>query len=232
MNMGQILEGKEALTHYKKGLELLMREKENAKDEQERKSMVERIVSGLSAMVEIYMTDECFDENAESECQRLLTEALLLDPINTEALQLMASFKISQQNYEEALNYLIRSKNTWIDKAVEDMPSYEFRTQCAKLCLELEQWETASDVLDLLLEEFDENAEVWYLAGFAYSFYEAEAALECLTKSRELLVSQNIQNPQILEQVDTCLSKVNQLLAEQNQNPVSGEVDKNKMDTE
>jgi len=233
MNMGQILEGKESLAHYQKGLEMLTREKDNAQDEEERQCIVERIVSGLSAMVEIYMTDECFDENAESECQRLLTEALRLDPTNTEALQLMASFKISQQNTEEALKYLLMSKDTWINNDVEEMPSYEFRTQCAKLCLELEQWETASDILDLLLEEYDGNAEIWYLSGFAYSFYDAEAALDCLTKSRQLLVNQNCQNPQILEQVDTCLRKVNQLLAEQNPNPFpKGEADKNKMDTE
>jgi len=236
MNMGQILEGKEALAHYQKGLQLLMEEKQSAQDEEEIQALVERIVSGLGAMVEIYMTDECFDEQAEPECQRLLSEALLLDPNNTEALQLMASFKISQQNPEEALKYLLLSRDTWINKEGEDMPSYEFRTQCAKYFIELQQWETAGDILDSLLEEFDQNAEVWYLAGFAYSFCDAETALDCLTKARQLLVKENCENPQIFEQVDSCLQKVNQLLAEKNEDPSSpceeGGDSKNKMDTE
>jgi len=230
MNMGQILEGKEALRHYEKGLELLMRDKDNAKDEEERQSIVERIVSGLGAMVEIYMTDECFDDNAEPECQRLLSEALRLDPSNPEPLQLMASFKISQQNMEEALKYLIMSKDAWINRDVENMPAYEFRTQTAKLFIELQQMEPATEILDLLLEEYDDNAEIWYLSGYACSFYDPEAALECLTKARKKLVKQNCTDPHIFEQVDTCLQKVNQMLASETQNPQ--EIDKSKMDTE
>jgi len=230
MNMGQILYGKESLRHYEKGLELLMRDKDNSKDEEERQSIVEQIVSGLGAMVEIYMTDECFDDNAEPECDRLLSEALRLDPSNPEPLQLMASFKISQQNPEEALKYLILSKDTWINRDVENMPSYEFRIQTAKLFIELQQMEPASEVLDLLLEEYDDNAEIWYLAGYAYSFYDPEAALDCLTRARKKLVKQNCADPQIFEQVDTCLHKVNQMLAPETQNPQ--EIDKSKMDTE
>jgi len=117
------------------------------------------------------------------------------------------------------------------------MPSYEFRTQTAKLFIELEQWDPASEILDLLLEEYDSNPEIWYLSGYAASFIDAESAQECLTKAREMLVKSNCTNPDIFEQVDTCLSKVNKILEQEsnnsNSNPQDTAVsDTNKMDTE
>lgn len=51
-----------------------------------------------------------------------MNEALKVDPNNAETLQLMASFKISQQKPDEALQWLIRSYETWkglIEKANE-----------------------------------------------------------------------------------------------------------------
>ena len=53
------------------------------------------------------------DDNAESECQNILNEALKVDPNNAETLQVMASFKISQQKPDEALQWLTRSYETW-----------------------------------------------------------------------------------------------------------------------
>lgn len=49
-----------------------------------------------------------------------MNEALKVDPNNCETLQVMASFKISQQKPDEALHYLTRSYETWkslIEKA-------------------------------------------------------------------------------------------------------------------
>ncbi len=51
-----------------------------------------------------------------------MNEALKVDPNNAETLQLMASFKISQQKPDEALQWLTRSYETWkglIEKANE-----------------------------------------------------------------------------------------------------------------
>jgi len=229
MNMGQILEGQDSLKHYHKGIQLLRKETERTMDEEERKTITERIVSGLGAMAEIYLTDECYADNAEIECERLLKEALQIDPENTEALQLMASFKISQQNPEEALKYLTRSKDCWIDNEIENMPSYEFRIQNAKLHLELEQWEMASEILELLLDEFDENSELWYLTGFAYSFFEPESALECLTKAKELLTKENCTEATIWQQVDTALDRVKKVLGEGTEQQKSCDVENNNL---
>jgi tetratricopeptide (TPR) repeat protein len=179
MNMAQILEGQDSLKHYQKGIELLQKEKENAQSE-DQQSITERIATGLVAMAEIYMTDECDAENAESECDRLLTEALRIDPLNPEVKQQLANNKMNQQNPQEALQYLKQSKAIWSDKEPDEWPSYEFRTQTAKFFIELNEFETAAEILDALIEEYDENSEIWFLTGLSYSNFDPEEALQYL----------------------------------------------------
>jgi len=57
-----------------------------------------------------------FAENAERDCERLLKEALNVDPNSPEALQTLASFKISQQDLDAALNLLNKSFSVWKDE--------------------------------------------------------------------------------------------------------------------
>uniref|UniRef100_A0A6B2LBX4 Uncharacterized protein n=1 Tax=Arcella intermedia TaxID=1963864 RepID=A0A6B2LBX4_9EUKA len=214
LNLAQLLEGQQSLKNYQKALQLLGRDKALAKTEEESTSVRDRMVSCLSAMAEIYLTDECFAENAESECNRLLLEALQLNPQHTEALQLMASFKISQQNKPEAIQYLLKSRTTWSENVAE-LPTYEFRVQTAKLFLELEQWEPAAEVLDGLLEELDSNSEIWYLAGFANLTLDAEYSKECLEKCTLLLKKENCNDQGIWTQVNDCMSKVHGYIEQQ-----------------
>jgi len=213
MNMAQILEGQESLNHYQKGIQLLKKEKDSTQSEEEKESIVERIANGLVAMAEIYMTDECYADNAESECDRLLTEALSINGSNPEVLQQLANFKMNQQNPADALKYLQQSKLLWSEKEPDEWPPYEFRTQTAKFFVELNEWETAAEILDQLIEEMDQNSEIWYLAGFAYSHFDPHEALPYLTKCKELLSTENCTESEILEKVDTCIANVQEEIA-------------------
>jgi cytochrome c-type biogenesis protein CcmH/NrfG len=56
---------------------------------------------------------QSFEENAESECERLLQEALKVDPMNPDPLQTLASVRLSQQNPKEALELLNKSYELW-----------------------------------------------------------------------------------------------------------------------
>eukprot|EP01125_Pyxidicula_operculata_P021385 TRINITY_DN8205_c0_g1_i1.p1 TRINITY_DN8205_c0_g1~~TRINITY_DN8205_c0_g1_i1.p1 ORF type:complete len:326 (-),score=79.94 TRINITY_DN8205_c0_g1_i1:45-989(-) len=225
LNMGQITEGKESLKFYAKGIELLKSEM-TKQDPETRKISTEKLISGYCAMAEIYMTDECYDDNAESECERLLTESLKIDSQNIEALQLMASFKISQQHPEQAIEFLNRSCQLWSKKLdPSELPPYEFRVQTAKLFIELEKYESAADVLDALLMEFDEISELWYLLGYCQSFYEPESAIDPLNTARELLVKENCQVPEIFGQVDACIKKVQEAIAKMPHNNIGGDED-------
>ncbi|KAJ7601783.1 hypothetical protein DFH06DRAFT_1489156, partial [Mycena polygramma] len=71
-------------------------------DEAELKS---NIVRALVGQVEIWMDpsyDLCFDPAAEKTCEDLLASALQTDPGNAEALQALASVRMSQQRQDEA----------------------------------------------------------------------------------------------------------------------------------
>lgn len=54
-----------------------------------------------------------FHPNAEVECEKYLRAALEIDPQSVEALQTYSSFRISQQNPEDALKLLKQSYALW-----------------------------------------------------------------------------------------------------------------------
>ena len=49
-----------------------------------------------------------------------------------------------------------------------EIPLYAQRLSTAKLCIELELYEEALNVLETLLAEDDGDAEIWYLLGWTY----------------------------------------------------------------
>lgn len=151
-----------------------------------------------------------YEENAESECERLVSEALKYDPENPEVHQTMASLRISQNRKDEALQALLRGYNLWAEigtslttqpqncrnpgpdwdgvnlEADEEKPDYGFRTNTAKLFLELEQHEHARQILEMLVQEHDSVAEVWYLLHLAAMPHDSEQALDAITQAKEV----------------------------------------------
>lgn len=236
LNMGQLssgllqscsvltFAGKESVEFYKKGIQILNSFKTEVSEE-EFPLVIEQLVSAYCSVAEIFMTDECFDPNAESECGNALQEALKLDPNNVEALQTMASYKISQQNPEEALKFLKQSYEGWRDIDPIDFPEFEFRVQTAKLFMELDDFKLAADILESLLNEDDEISELWYLLGFAEATIDPEHSLECLQKSRELLVATNCPEKEIFDQVDEQIKRVTAILEERGPQEMNEEGD-------
>ena len=54
-----------------------------------------------------------FAENAESECENAVKQAIESDTTNPEAFQVAASLRISQQRNADALEFLTQSHNLW-----------------------------------------------------------------------------------------------------------------------
>ena len=66
------------------------------------------LVRAHCALAEIYLTDLCFEENAEQECESHVQKALqLCDPPLVDALQAMASLRLSQQ--KDATPYILQA---------------------------------------------------------------------------------------------------------------------------
>jgi cytochrome c-type biogenesis protein CcmH/NrfG len=56
-----------------------------------------------------------FDPEAENTCERLIKLALEVDENNVEALQTLASVRLSQQKPDEARKFLERAWSGWKD---------------------------------------------------------------------------------------------------------------------
>jgi tetratricopeptide (TPR) repeat protein len=70
------------------------------------------------------------------------------------------------------------------------MPSLEFRIVTGKLLIEVEKFEQACDILEGVMQEDDENAEVWFLVGTCYNALEDyDNALEYFERCEMVRVS-------------------------------------------
>jgi len=228
MNLGQITEGVEAIKCYQRGIEILNDEKVqyiassgDKLDVEVIKSINNNIISGLCSIAELYMTDECEEENAEQECEKVLMEAYKIDEKNYEVLQLIGSFKISQNKKEEAINFLLKSKENW--HIYEDGPPTEVKVNFVKLLLELEQYEASAQIIDELLEENEADSELWFLSAFSLLQIDPIEARQSLDKCCEILNTIGLDAPNIIEQVEDLNEKINQAI----QNIPQDELNKN-----
>jgi len=163
--------GAEAVGWYEKGASTL-REFIKARDAAVHSDLTERalekkLVSALCGMAEIYMSDLCMEADAEARCEGYVTEAILAVPESPEALQTLASVRISQQRMEDAVAALQRAFAGWKDAVDgDDVPSYAVRISLARLLIECAQYETAIEVLERLQAEDDQLPDLWYLGGW------------------------------------------------------------------
>ncbi|GAD99372.1 TPR domain protein [Paecilomyces variotii No. 5] len=127
-----------------------------------------KLANALCAVVEIYMTDLSWEEDAETRCESLITEALLVAPEAPECLQTLASVRISQLRVDDARAALSRSLGYWKDLAPEDpkVPDFPTRISLSRLLMEVQMELEALEVLERLILEDDHSVEAWYLGGW------------------------------------------------------------------
>lgn len=121
------------------------------------------------------------DPIASSTCDTILSHALQIDPQNLEALQTLASVRLSQEKPEEALLALRTFPLPPIQDSAEptaDPRSHallllnalpiQTRIARAKLLLECGAYPDALALLEGVLATDDGNIEGWYLMGWAW----------------------------------------------------------------
>ncbi|KIM33223.1 hypothetical protein M408DRAFT_326009 [Serendipita vermifera MAFF 305830] len=165
-----------SLDHYQKAVDILYNQlgnKEapsidatNAEDAQQRQT----IAKALVAMTEIWLTDLCMEEEAETSCESLLNLALQADPRSSEVLQSMASVRMSQQRPDEARSYVEQAWGLWKDLPSGDasLPPIPTRLSLTRLFLELSMYKEAMIVLNGVIEVDDQEVEAWYLEGWCF----------------------------------------------------------------
>ncbi|RHY90940.1 hypothetical protein DYB37_008265 [Aphanomyces astaci] len=115
-------------------------------------------------------------------------EALKFDLGLPDATQAMANFRLVQQRTDEAIAFLDETLKRLNACDEHTMPSLEFRIVTGKLLVEVEKFEQAAYVLEGVMQEDDENAEVWFLVGSCYNALEDyDTALEFLERCDAML---------------------------------------------
>lgn len=164
-----------SLRHEISLLESNIRKQNNVEEvETEIQDRRHKLSTALCGIVEIWMTDLSFEDEAEGECERLITEAMLVTPEDAEVLQTLASVRISQERMGEAREALRRSMALWLETEKGEgegdgdgeMPAFASRISLARLCMEVGMLEEAKGVLERLVAEDDESVEAWYLGGW------------------------------------------------------------------
>ena len=257
MYLGQISSGDEAKGWYLKGLEIMKgvlgnNVSENVASANPNKSIPTStdISNAYCALAEIFMTDSCFDDDAERECEKYCKEALSWGSMNIDAYIVNANFLLSQEKREEAANILKESfellnlkipaddgesDENGMDKdgengmeeegkgnasEVEDegddinIPSYTSRVSLSKLLTELGEYKKAEILMNRLVEENDEDLEIWYMLGWNMFLQDQfEDSIFLLTKAKELYKRMECDDEELLghlnELLETCKIKSN-----------------------
>ncbi|KAF5341914.1 hypothetical protein D9611_001897 [Ephemerocybe angulata] len=175
-----------ALEHYQCAVNILtaqLKGKDRAMDgntNDDELEMKNNVVRALVGQVEIWMDpsyDLCFEPEAEKTCEDLLNLALQTDPNNAEALQALASVRMSQQRPEEAKQCLEQAWSVWKDLDTDDpkLPPIPSRLILVKLFIELALYTPALLVLHGIMSTDDQDVEAWYLEGWCFYLMSEQA---------------------------------------------------------
>ncbi|KAH9256664.1 hypothetical protein BASA81_005168 [Batrachochytrium salamandrivorans] len=185
MFLGQLKTGLLAMEMYEKGCMLLthrQNEVENARHQ---------LCQTKVAMAELWLTDLCMEPNAEQQCELVLQQALQYDPNSLEAMQTLASFKMSQNKPDEAkqlLQRVVQSFSPDNGNSIETGQSFEFSVQTCRLLIELNCEQECLPLLEVLIQEDDENVECWILLGLCHSnLGDRDTAIECWESAKGVL---------------------------------------------
>ncbi|KAG5634925.1 hypothetical protein H0H81_000315 [Sphagnurus paluster] len=229
-----------ALKHYQAAIDILsiqLKGKERATDEIGNNDEVElrnSIVRALVGQVEIWMDpsyDLCFEPDAEKTCEHLITQALQIDPGNPEALQTLASVRMSQQRPDDAKECLEKAWSAWKDLDLDDpkLPPIPTRLALVKLFLELSLYTPALLVLHGVMSSDDQEVEAWYLEGWCFFMMSEQAqenggtldeltwqelakdARDCLETCLVLHTNQEHPDTPLLEHVKELIAKLEAL---------------------
>lgn len=128
-----------------------------------------KLANALCGIAEVYMTDLSWEEDAETRCENLITEAMTVeDETSPEVLQTLASVRLSQQREGDAQAALKRSLAMWMDLEPEDpaVPDFPTKISLVRLLMEAQLESEAMEVSHRLVQEDDQSVEAWYLGGW------------------------------------------------------------------
>jgi hypothetical protein len=237
--LAQLSGGQESLGFLQRALSVLTERHRQTTADKLQNSRLKQEISGVYCLLtELYLTDCCFDADAEQLATRYAQQSIEWDQRNPDAYQAMASVLLSQSDRTgEAEQMLLKSVMLWMPQqdlidsgdysaqqlkaAVTQfemcnetpvaMPEHKCRMANAKLWTELGRYQLSVRVLETLQQEMDEDLELWYL--IAYNYY-CDGARR-LWRANSANINSNIiinddeqQQQQQQQQIEHCVQRV------------------------
>lgn len=176
--LGQATGGHDGVKLLFQGMENISKKADNTIAQEQ----VEKIIDGLLTAIEIWMTDLCMEENAESQCEELITKAMeISEGQSPEVWSMLGSIRISQQRYRDACQAFEYSwkffeiKKQQLEQAINlnQAPCHEEYMQLvqpllnlSKMCIEMGLYEVSMKILVSIKDIDEDNLESCYLEGF------------------------------------------------------------------
>lgn len=164
LNLAQLCEAEEALKCYRKAYEIASLMLLACRNKKGKKTLNDTMSTMCSASAELYLTDMCFADDAEKNCEELVGRALKHNPSSVEAHQVQASLRLSQSSPEEALESLRKAVRLTHTLSEDHQPTYESKIELGRLLMQVKPDE-AFDFLLEVLQLGDNNPYVWFLLG-------------------------------------------------------------------
>lgn len=80
----------------------------------------------------------------------------------------------------------------------EDLPAYDFRCQTARLLMDLGEFKSSCKIMNHLIEENDEKADVWYMLAFVLlKLGKYDSSRECLKNTFMLIQKFKLHDPEL-----------------------------------
>ncbi|KAL8883880.1 MAG: hypothetical protein Q9215_007948 [Flavoplaca cf. flavocitrina] len=176
--------GRDSVAWFEKAITILRNDITSTFESALKAQKSKKLAAALCSVIEIYMTDLSWEPDAESRCESLITEAILIAPESAETLQTLANVRISQERIDEAKKALTDSLVLWkeLPSGAENVPDFPTRISLARLLMEVGMENDAMEVLERLIEEDDTSVEAWYLGGWcAYLTAERSKSVRRMT---------------------------------------------------
>ncbi len=194
LSLAQLQSGKDAVATFEQGIVRLQQLLQAGNgDSGELKS---RIASAYCRVAEVYMTDLCFEPNAEQVCEASAKKALEYGGAdNIEALYCAASVSLSQCKKNSAKEYIIKAASVLERSAEMDQEevndfdiTYDLQLNVAKTLIEVGEPSKANSILERLLLVNDTDIELLFVTGICYNaIQEFGTAKQYLVKSKDVI---------------------------------------------
>ncbi|KAJ8100614.1 hypothetical protein POJ06DRAFT_210162 [Lipomyces tetrasporus] len=232
--LGQLSGGQDAVKWFRIGCDGLRKDLSNQQTTVQRKLVLKKkLCDALCSSIEIWMTDLCMEPEAESTCESLIAESLMVDLNHQESYSTLASIRISQQRNSEARVALQRSWDLYCDSVaadkadqtlaedgVDEVAQISALKTLTRCCIETELFSVAEAACKRILELDEEIAEVWYLSGLVAAQQYAKSgdinllksAYEAFQAGIELIEMGSDEPEELKEELTKCIDEVERQL--------------------